>query len=1040
MNLPRLSIGRPVAVVMMCALVVVLGIIALTETPLEMMPDIQFPVVAVVTTYEGAGPREVENLVTRPIEEAVASISGLKGIQSTSRRGTSMVLAQFEWGRDMDFAALDVREAVDRVRSLLPSDADAPLVLKFDPSAIPIMAITLGGDMHPAALRRYAEDVVKPVLERLDGVASVSVMGGLEREIQVTLHPGRMQVYGVSLDQVRGIIQGENIDVPGGTGTFREREYIVRTTGQFQNLEELADLQVPAGRSGLIALRHIAEVRDTYKDEEVFTRLNFQPAVGLSVQKEDAANTVQVARRVRDALASIMEEGNGSLRSQIVFDQAEMIEDSLMNVARNGAVGALIAGLVLLYFLRDVRATMVVAAAMPLSIVSAFVLLYFSGMTLNLISMGGLALGVGMLVDNGIVVLENIFRHRTLGLSAAEAAETGTNEVAMAITASTITTAAVFLPVVFTQGIARELFQDMAVTVAFTLAASLLVALTFVPLLASGMLRQAPDRKGSGDTAAAAVAGPMQDRYGRLLGWCLRRPRLTMAVVIVLLVLSLAFLPRIGGEFLPPSDIGIVNVTIELPVGARREDTDRVTQELERRIATLPEVEYIYARIGSSETFQLGGAQPERAIIQVTLLPLAERSRSVFEIAEVIRTWGADVPGATVSATVESGMGGGFSGAPIEIEVRGDDEDVLTAVADQVADIVRHIPGTREVKTSVQDQRPEYRIELRRARARELGLSVPQVAAAVRAAVDGDVATRYRTGGDEIDVRLRLGRGTADDLEQLRHVPVATTAAGIVPLGDVVNFTPTASPSELERRNQSRVVTVTAALFGRDLGSVMADIAAGVRQLALPAGVDIRFEGEAQQMEEAFGDLGRALVLGVFLVYAILAAQFNSYRHPLVIMFTVPLAAIGVVLGLLVTGHRFNVPSLIGLIMLAGIVVNNAIVLVDYVNTLRARGVDRDAALVEAGRTRLRPVLMTTLTTVLGMIPLALGIGEGAEMQAPLATVVIFGLTFSTVLTLVVVPIMYRWVEDIGTGALLGRLTGRGRRAPAATGTAGPGS
>lgn len=1020
MSIPGFSIRRPVTVIMVVAVVLLLGFISFTRTPLDLMPDLEFPIAVIVTNYDGAGPREVENLVTRPIEDAVGTLAGLQGLTSTSQRGQSMVMAEFAWGTDMNFAALDIREAIDMVRPILPDDADSPMLMTFDPSMIPVMALTLSGDMGPADLRNFAEDVIRPRLERLGGVASVGVSGGLEREIKIELNPGRMEIHRVSLDQVFQVLQTDNMSQPGGTVLHREREYLLSTTGEYRSVEQLSEVLIPTLDGGTIALRHIADVHDAYKDVSVLSRLNFEPSVGLSIQKEADANTVQVARAVRNELARIQSERSG-IQIAVVIDQAEMIEDSLANVAVNGLVGAVMAGAVLLLFLRSGRAIAVIIASIPLAIIATFVMIYFAGMSLNIISLGGLALGIGMLVDNAIVVLENIYRKRSQGLAAVAAAEEGTNEVASAIFASTLTTVSVFMPVVFVQGIARQISQDMAFTVSFSLIASLAVALTLVPLLAAKWLTRRPQHTGRSATDAAGgevleadrQLGGLQRAYMRLLGGAMRRRGWVLGGMVVLLVGSLAMMPLVGSEFIPSVDQSVVSVRVELPIGSRLSDTDRVVAELEELIYAIAEVESVYASIGGGGQLSVGGASAEAGTIEITLVPLRERSRSSFEVAEQIRQLAEDIPGALISVTA-AGSIGGMGGAPLEVQVGGDDEATMIGALAQIADAMRQRPGVREVATSLEEERLEYRLEIRPDRARELGLSVPQVASAVRTAIDGQVATRYRAGGEEVDVRVRVG-GT-HDLDRLAYVPIWSPVAGPVPLEEVVAFTPGTVPTSLTRRDQARVYTVTADLFGRDLGSTMLDLQSAVNELDLPSDVFVTIGGEAQQMQDAFGDLAFALLLAVFLVYAILAAQFESLRHPFTIMLSVPLAAIGVVVGLVVTRTSLSVPAFIGLIILAGIVVNNAIVLVHYINLLRQKGMERAEAIIEAGRARLRPVLMTAITTILAMVPLALGIGEGAEIQAPMAIVVVFGLLFSTLLTLVVVPLMYVSIDNIGRG------------------------
>ena len=1057
MNLPQLAIRHPVTTLMVVAMAMVLGFVAFTRLPLDLLPNITYPVAAVSTTYQGAGPQEVENLVTRPIENALATVSNLRRLRSISRRGQSTVIAEFEWGTDMDFATLEMRERIDQIRRQLPEGVDPPVVFKFDPNAAPVMAVTLGGQRSPAEVRRIAEEIVAPRLERLDGVASVSVTGGLTRQIQVVADPLRLAAYRVSLDQLVQLLRQENTNQPGGTMVGGSRELLVRTAGEFNSLEEMAALQVPTGSGATVRLGDVAEVRDSFADVSVITRLNGQPSVGLAIQKEAQANTVLVARRLRQELERLRRELGPDLQLSIVFDEAEFIEQSIRQVAENAVVGAVLAAAVLLFFLQSVPATLVVAISIPVSIIVTFVLVYFAGMTLNIISLGGLALGVGMVVDNAIVVLENIFRHRTRGSEARVAAVAATNEVGMAITASTLTNIVVFLPILFISGITAQIFRDLALTNSAALLSSLAVALTVTPLLASGLLRGQPptgadedDGRGSnpgGDGPGAArnpflrfIAG-LERWYGRGLARALQRRAAVVVAAAAAFAASLALLPWIGTEFMPATDPGAVRVSVQLPTGTRLEETDRVARRLEEMLARIPEVQTVYTSVGnlSGGRGAAFSSNPEVAAIDLDLVPKSQRRRSAQDVAEEVRRLARQFPGVTINARVQQGMRmGGGMGAPLAIRLRGDDDELLAQAAERVAQAVRSVPGTREVDNGLSRQRPELTLVLDRVRARQLGLSMPQVASAVRTALEGVVATRYRTGGTEIEVLVRADPSVREDRRRLEQIPVVTPGGRVVPLGQLVRIEEGQTPRDLVREDQARTVTVTASVAGRDLGSVARDVQAAISALRLPPQIQVTFGGDVQQMQESFGDLGLAMALAIFLVYAVLASQFESLVQPFVIMLSIPLAAIGVLVGLAVTRHTLNVASVIGAVMLAGIVVNNAIVLVDYANQLRRRGLERGEALVLAGRRRLRPILMTTLTTALGMLPLALGLGEGSEMQAPLAVVVIFGLSFSTLLTLFVVPVVYTLVEDVGSAAL-GWLR-RERRAVGAEAPAHPGS
>ncbi|HEY8486735.1 MAG TPA: efflux RND transporter permease subunit [Limnochordales bacterium] len=1048
MNLARLAVRFPVTTLMLVSMVVVLGFVAFTQLPLDLLPNINYPVAAVFTTYEGAGPREVENLVTRPIENAIATVDRLRTLRSTSRRGQSVVIAEFEWGTDMNFATLQMRERIDLIRRQLPDGVESPLVFKFDPNSAPIMALTMSGQRSPAEVRRLAEEVVAPRLERIDGVGSVNVSGGLVREIHVVADPLRLAAYRVSLDQLVQTLRQENTSQAGGILRSGTQEFLVRTEGEFRSLEEIASLQIPTGSGASVRLGDLAEVKEDFSDVNVINRLNGKPAVGLSIQKEGQANTVLVARRVRQEVERLRRDLGSDVELAVVFDEAEFIERSIRDVLQNAIIGAVLAGLILLFFLQSMRATLVVMISIPVSIIATFVLVYFMGMTLNIISLGGLALGVGMVVDNSIVVLESIFRHRLSGREAAEAAVEGTNEVGLAISASTFTNIVVFLPVLFISGIASQIFRDLALTNSAALLSSLVVAITVAPLLASRLLAGPMPALAVGELGGTPrdpiqrAVWWLQERYGRAIGAALARRGLVVAVAAGSLAGSAALWPRIGREFMPPTDPGAVRVTMQLPTGTRIEETDKVARQLEQLLARIPEVESIYTSVGGF--IGQGGrgassATPEQASIELDLVPKKQRSRSAQDIAEEVRRLGRQFPGVTINARVQQGLRmGGFGGAPLAIRLRSENEELLAQAAERVAQLVREIPGTRDVDTGLSRRRPEITLTLNRERARELGLSLPQVASAVRTALEGTVATQYRVGGTELDLVVRADPAVRLNRQLLEQIPVLSPRAGVVPLKQLVQFTDSTTPRDLTRENQARTVTVTAGLAGRDLGSVVADVRAALARTPLPPQVQVSFGGDVQQMQESFGSLALAMALAIFLVYAVLASQFESLVQPLSIMLSIPLAAVGVLVGLAVTGRTLNVGSVIGCVMLAGIVVNNAIVLVDYTNQLRRQGRPRAEALALAGRTRLRPILMTTSTTVLGMLPMALGLGEGSEMQAPLATVVVFGLSFATLLTLFVVPVAYTLLEDAGAW-LAGLVRRRGARvvptqAPAHTG------
>ncbi len=1036
----EIAVRRPVGVLMLTLALILLGMVSLNRLAVDLLPDIEVPVAAIMTTYPGAGPHEVEQLVTRPLEEAVATVENLKSISSVSQPDFSMIIAQFDWGTDMNVASQDIRELVDRVQRELPPDAERSVVFKFDPTAMPVLIMGFSGDQSLADLQRIADDTIKPRLERLEGVASVAVHGGLQREIQVQLDPVAMQGYGVSLAQVTQAIRAGNLNLAGGVVEEGSRDYLVRVPGEFVTLRDVEGVVVPTPEGGAVRLVDIAEIRDGYQDQTIISRLNGRPSLAVVVMKQPQANTVQVVHQVRQTLDQIERELPGNIQFQAAFDQAEFIELAIGNLRNDLLLGCFLAALVVFVFLRHVRTTVIICTVIPLAVIGACNMIYFSGGTLNLLTLGGLALGVGVIVDDAIVVLENIYRHRQEGLPPLEAAQTGASEVTGAVIGASLTSMAVFLPIAFVDGIAAEIFGPFALTVVFALFSSLLMALTVVPMLGSRLLARLPDDSRAGEGRLRrwlALSGAwmewLKDRYGRALAWALRHRCKVVATAAVAFFSSFALVPLVGTEFFPSVDEGAVSITIEMPRGTTLEETDRIAARVEEIVARVPEVETVFVTTGAGDHMAqsgAGAATSDRAMIDIQLVPLEERKRSAAEVAEALRRELALIPGATFQVSVAGAFGGPMmGGAPVEVLLKGHDLDTLARLGEQAAELVAGVEGTREVRSSLEEGRPEVQILVDRDRAAAYGLSVYQIASTVRTALHGEVATRYRVGGDEIDVRVRLTEDARRHLADLENLTITAPTGAQVRLRDVAFLAIGEGPVAINREDQARTVTVSAEIAGRDLGSVNRDVQAALGEMALPAGYYFEMGGEAEEMRETFMEMAFALVLAVILVYIVLAVLFESLFFPFVIMFSLPVSLTGMVLALLLTGRSFSLTAFIGVIVAMGIVGKNCIVLIDYVNRLRQKGMARDEAIRTAGPIRLRPILMTTLTTVCAMFPMALGLGEGAEFQAPLATVIIGGLVFSTAVSLVLVPVVYSIFDDWGRAVM--RRFGRGAGASA---------
>lgn len=1026
MGIIRFSIKRPVTMTILVSVILILGFFTFSKLPLALYPDMKLPYAAVMTSYSGAGPEEVEQ-VTKILEGQLNSLSGVKEIASYSTPGNSIILISFNWGTDMGNSINDIREKTSMVEKFLPSGVDKPMVLKMDVNMMPIvqMGIQAKGNTSMAQLQRIAEDEIKPRLERIPEVASVSITGGLTREIKVELDPVKLEANGLSLSQVTQTLSAENFNMSSGQVKSGGREYFLRNLQEFQSVDDIRDVAITTSTGATLRLGDIATVTDGYVDDTQITRLNGGAAVGIHCQKQSDANTVQACEAIKAEMAKIEKEMGQDIAVDIVMDQSTYINQTLVSVQRTLVEGALLAMLILFLFLRNGRSTLIIFTAIPLSIITTFILMYYNNDTLNVITLGGLALGVGRMVDDSIVVFENVYRHRSLGLSPIEAAITGASQVSNAVIASTMTILAVFLPVMFvTEGIASVIFKPMAVTVSFAILCSLIVSLTVVPLMSSRMLT---DKSMNRAESPKGRVGAVVERYGQwidnlgeyykgILEWSLVHRKIIVGVVTLMMIGSGFMAFFIGAEFMPAMDSGEISISLEADKGNPLSDTNRIVKVIEDKLHQVPEVETIFCSIGADNNMSLtSGTQSEKATIYVKLPSRTKRERSVDTVAEEIRNKVADIPGAKIKVNVTdmtSGMGN--STAPVMIRVRGDDLAILKQLSKQVEDIVRTIPGTREVSSTLKDGNPEIQVKIDRRRAAAYGLSPAQIAGEVKTAVNGTVATRYKASGTEVDVRVRYQKAGHDSISYLENISINTARGSVVKLSQVADFVIAPGPMQINRVNRQREAEVDAFLLNRDLNSVMKEIQARVDVMNLPAGYSIQYGGQNQDMIESFMSLATAMLLAIILVYAVMAVLYESFFIPFIIMFSVPTAFIGVVLSLFLTGNSFSVNAFIGVIMLIGIVVANAIVLVDYLQQLRHGGMERNAAIIEAGRVRLRPILMTAFATILAMAPMSLGLGEGGESEAPLAIVIIGGLLVSTIITLVLVPVVYSIFDDWG--------------------------
>ncbi len=1021
MNIASGSVHRPVLTTIVFLIIVTLGIVSLSRLSIDLMPEVTYPTISVITSYGDVGPQEMEEMVTRPLEESLAAVQGVEEITSTSTEGRSMVRVSFEWGRDLDVAANDIRDRIDRALGRLPEDIDRPMIRKFDLSAFPVLILGVSSEMNPRDMRQLVEDQVKYRLERVPGVAAVDIFGGLLREIHVDLHADKMKALGLSSSAVMTSLRTENRNIPAGLYDKGNLEVLIRTQGEYLSVDEIRDTVITVRGNAPITIGDVASVSDSWEEIRQVDRINGKPSVRIALSKQSGYNTVKVAESAQQEIERINNDLS-QVRVTPIIDTSTYIKQAINSISTSAMQGGLLAVLILFLFLRNISSTVIIAVSIPISIIATFGLIYFGGFTLNLMTFGGLALGIGMLVDSSIVVLENIYRHRESGKSLIQSALDGTQEVWSAIVASTLTTLVVFLPVVFMRGMSGIMFQQMAVVVSFSLLCSLVVSLTLIPMLSSRFLHiRTVDKKARTgilqtlfSLSERAFTGA-ENRYNRVLHWSLNHRKTVISGTFSLFLASVLLLRFIGVELMPAADESEVSVNLEMAVGTRLEILQETTVQVEEVIRReVPERITILSQVGGGGW---GSSGSHTSSIRVTLVPKKERKRSSEQVANDLRKSLMGIPGVTIRTRQGQGLFllrmGQSSGDNVSVEIRGYDLTTAQALAQRVSEVVKNVPGITDTRISREEGSPEQVIRIDRQKAAALGLTVSSIGDALQTAVGGTYASNYREGGKEYRIRVRLDEIERQNLMNLLDLTVMNSRGEQVVLRNVVNTIPQEGPVRIERKDQERIITVSANFTGRDMGSVIADIRNDLRSIPVPKDFVILFGGDYEDQQEAFRELLLGFVLAIFLVYMVMAGQYESFRDPLVVLFSIPMALIGVVVTLIITNTTFSMQAFIGAIMLAGIVVNNAIILVDYTNQLRRRdGMDLIEAITLAGSRRLRPILMTTLTTVLGLLPLSFGLGEGGETQAPLARVVIGGLTSSTLITLVLVPVIYSIFEQ----------------------------
>jgi HAE1 family hydrophobic/amphiphilic exporter-1 len=1021
MKLAQKSVERPVFTSMVVLIIIILGGIAFLRLPIDLMPDITFPTLSVSTSYGNASPEEVEELITRPIEQSMAAVPGVQSIDSESSSGNSNVRLSFAWGTNLEEASNDMRDRLDRVISALPDDASRPVLRKFDISATPIMMLGITSELPPLQLRQLIDNQIQYRLERVPGVAAIFVRGGLEREIHVNLDPDKIKALRMPLDQIITAVRASNINLPAGSVISGNKEIIIRTPGEFNTIDELRNTVILERNGSTITLGQVADVEDSWAKITRYTRINNTPGVQISINKQSGTNTVAVAKAVIKEIDKINAD-MPQISLIPVMDSSIYIRRSINNVGMAAVLGGILAIFVLLLFLRNVKSTMIISTAIPISIIATFGLLYFSGFTLNIMTLGGLALGIGMLLDNSIVVLENIFRLREKGMGQKEAAIQGSSEVAAPIIAATITTLVVFLPLIFMRGMSGVMFKQLAYVIAFSILCSLVTALTIVPMLSSRMLtvaNQSPAKAKRFKDRIFNVIGEylviMENRYKKLLHLALNHRMITAVSAVSLLGLSLLLIPLVGTELMPATDEGEIRINVEMEIGTKLEITDAKMKQIEAIITkAVPELKNMISFTGgtgwSSTTSNTG-------FIRMSLVSLSERKRSSEEISQELRKLLGGLPGTKARVTAGSSImlfrRLQSDAGRLEIIVRGHDLAFASKLAAQIKKLIDTVDGVTDSNISRTTGTPEELVMVDRQKASELGLTVQQIARTLQIVLSGSSAGVYREDGKEFTILMQVTDDKKKSLDDVLNLTVTNSRGVPVVLKNVVSVKPGLGAVEIDRQNQERVTSVNANISGRDMGSIISDIRVKMRELAIPEDFAVVFGGDYEEQKSASRELLMSFVLALILVYMVLASQYESLRDPFVVMFSVPFAIIGVVLVLFLTKTTFNIQSYIGSIMLGGIVVNNAILLVDTTNQLRRNeGLRVREAIEEAGRRRLRPILMTASTTILGLMPMAIGMGEGGEAQAPLARAVVGGMLSSALITLIFVPVVYSYFEE----------------------------
>jgi hydrophobe/amphiphile efflux-1 (HAE1) family protein len=1033
MNLPEFGVKRPITNLMIFSAIIILAFYSLTRLGIDMMPEIEPPAITVIASYPGASSQDVEIKVTEPLENQLATTPGLEKLTSRSLEGVSLITLKFKWGTNLDEASNDIRDRIELSKRFLPDipdEMDNPFIFKFNTANIPIIFMSFTAQQSYPDLQDLIDKRVGDSLRQLAGVGTVQLFGGLERQINVWVDKTRLEGYGFSILDIQDALKRENVTQPLGSVKSGLTDYLLRLPGEFASPEEI-NLVILGKRNGkFVYLKDVAKVEDSFKERVMYARINREPALMMMVQKQTGVNTVDVAQRIKKRLREIEKNLPADVKMYIIFDTSKDIIDALNSLKSSVWFGIVLVVLVVWFFLRQLAGSLIIALTIPFSLLIAFVYLFLSGKTINVISLSSLAIASGMVVDNAIVVVDNVYRHMERKQRPYEAAIFGSSEMFLAIAASTLTTVVVFLPMLFIRGVVGIMFGELAMIISVTLIASLFTSTTFTPMLCSKRLRVVPKRP-AGTLRKSRISDfyeisekwfkTCEDFYANSLAWCLGHKRIVIFGFFGVFVASLFLMRFVGNEFIPEEDTGDLRVTVQLALGTRLEETDKVAKRIEDIYAkNVPEAKLTYARSGvipGRGRAMGGGAAGEHVIVSgAKLVPKTERKRSVFEIGQIIRQEIKQIPG-VLKVDVQTGnpigrIITGMGGKAIQVEIIGHSFEETGVVADRIKAIMEKVPGAVDVSISRDINRPELKIEVDREKAAVLGLNMNTIASSVKTYIEGSTATKYREKGETYDIYVRLeepSRSSEEDIESLTIVSPVTGKQ--IRLSNFAKVYAVTGPVEIERQNRERVVRVECNVFKRSPGKVREDIEKELDKLTMPSGIMINFGGEAEEQAKSFKDLVLLLMLSIILIYMVMAGQFESLLDPFIVMFSVPFTFTGVILGFIVTRTTLSVITFLGMIMLMGIVVNNAIVLISYINILRARGFSMLDAVTLGGRDRLRPVLMTAITTLAGLLPLALFKGEGSETWQPLGITMLSGLTVATLITMLFVPTLYASFE-----------------------------